>query len=101
MSVEKVKGTSLRVEDFRATEGNLTQVCAMQRKVHGFTLKSEDVLIWQQVHAPSHMSFLVHRLDILQDTHFLIVSIVDEYTKALTALSVLTVSAILVSVDEG
>ena len=44
---------------------------------------------------------LVPSLDVLQKISFPIVSIVDEYTKALTAFSVLTVSAMLLYVDEG
>ena len=72
---------------------------AMQRKLHGSTPKAEDVSIWQQVHAVPHVGLLVHSLDLLQKMG-LIISMIDENTKALTARSVLAVSAMLVPMDE-
>ena len=72
---------------------------AMQRKLHGFTAKAEDVSVWQQVHKLPRLGLLVHSLDLLQKMG-LIISIVDEDTKALTARSMLSVSAMLVPMDE-
>ena len=73
----------------------------MQRKVRSFTPKSEDVFIRQQVHALPQVALLIHSHALSQMMGFLIISIVEKNTKALTARSVLTVSAMLVTADEG
>ena len=64
-------------------------------------LNAKDISIWQQVHAVPYAGLLVHSLDLLRDRG-LVVSIINEKSKgALTARSVLAISAELVPIGEA
>ena len=77
----------------------ISSIDAMQRKLHGSTPCAEDTSVWQQLHALPQAGLIVHSLDTLQKMG-LIFSTISTDLKALTARSVLTVSAMLVPIAE-
>ena len=64
-----------------------------------YTPYAENTSVWQQLHALPHTCLLVHSLDLLQNLGLIVTAISSE-SGALTARSVLTVSATLVPITE-
>lgn len=71
----------------------------MQAKIHGSMPNADDIQRWRQVHLLPQVGLLVHSLDPLQKMG-LIVEVKGEDRDVMIAKAVLTVSAMLVPIDE-